>query len=142
MNVVKVLVITLVRIECQIQAQCSNGEAVARTNAHGKSVVIELVADHPAIGMDITFPYQEGAFFGNLFVEEPFMIACTGDDAPDAQDDLEEIGRVCALGDGEVTECGFEHAGDCDAICAHSSSEGYRDCGGTAEVITVFLISQ
>lgn len=55
---------------------------LARSNALGRSISIELVADHPAIGTRRTQPFiylfEEAGFHGNLFLDPPQTHACLG----------------------------------------------------------------
>lgn len=55
---------------------------LARSNALGRSISIEMVASHPAIGTRRTQPFiylfEEAAFHGNLFQNPPEAHACLG----------------------------------------------------------------
>ena len=55
---------------------------LARSNALGRSISIEMVASHPAIGARRTQPFiylfEEAGFHGNLFLDPPEMHACLG----------------------------------------------------------------
>jgi hypothetical protein len=107
----------------------------ARSNAYGESVMIELVADHPAIGMDITLPHQEGAFFGNLDGPGPRLFSCWGADVDQAvaQD------RVCAT---DTKDCIIEAVGPCDEVCEEADGAFFecRAKGHTYEnVITTYV---
>lgn len=70
---------------------------LARTNAQGASVEIELRASHPAIGLgvaDPAFSAHEGAFFGNVFATYPAAYTCQGSGLPQAV----ARNRLCADG--------------------------------------------
>jgi hypothetical protein len=55
---------------------------LARSNALGRSISIEMVASHPAIGAWRTQPFiylfEEAGFHGNLFLDPPQTHACLG----------------------------------------------------------------
>jgi hypothetical protein len=55
---------------------------LARSNALGRSISIEIVASHPAIGSRRTQPFiylfEEAGFHGNLFLDPPESHACLG----------------------------------------------------------------
>jgi hypothetical protein len=70
---------------------------LARTNAQGATVDIELRATHPAIGLgvaDPAFSAHEGAFFGNVFADYPSAYTCQGMGLPQAV----ARNRLCADG--------------------------------------------
>lgn len=100
---------------------------LARTNAEGTSVAIELVADHDAIGFDPTFPHREGAFFGNLVGAFPRMYACWGEDV----DVAVSAGRVCASSTGN---CVIDVLGPCSEVCAFDVEGAFLGCSDGEEV--------
>lgn len=55
---------------------------LARSNALGRSISIEMVASHPAIGSRRTQPFiylfEEAGFHGNLFLDPPQSHSCLG----------------------------------------------------------------
>ncbi len=141
---------------------------IAHGNVPGESVRIWLRADHPALGAapsDAPFPYQEAAFYGDVFVpaDQPLaMHACLGRDvfggATDEsihvlQESLEEYlhHRMCTVQD----TCGIEVAGFCHrdveprelTACdrdggargaygaCHTRSAGARDEGADDDVV-------
>jgi len=105
----------------------------ARTNGLGQTVAISL--RHPAIETtpverDV-FSTHEGAFWGDLFGDEPYLQACVVDGGGLS-------GRICA----ESESCGFVIQGDCEAVCAaHDPVNGYSQCGPerATNVINTFL---
>jgi hypothetical protein len=99
------------------------------------------------------YPYQEGAFWGDLFSASPAVYAC--DDVPD-DDYSRSQDRVCAAGyvdeNGDVQSCGIlQRLGPCTTYCEPLTGDGgsyYPGCaatpideapGLTSQVITVFL---
>jgi hypothetical protein len=94
----------------------------AKVNAHDVSVEVSFRG--PRLGLDTTrnerrdFTVEEGAFFGNLFVplDRPIdWFACRGEgQAAGEFGDL--VDRDCTEPDPahpELTQCGFNFAGDC-----------------------------
>lgn len=55
---------------------------LAHVNTTGQHIAIWLDGDSPAIGwgQNSRFPFQEGSFFGNLFVSPPHAYFCNGKD--------------------------------------------------------------
>lgn len=124
----------------------------SRANASGTSVVISdrgsasaLATTSPELA---SYQLEEGAFWGNLFVDvgpvEAF--SCEGVDQAidDTRGDLPL--RVCARWDGvrssNTSACGMSYAGLCSAVC--STTGPYAGCsflGGAAasEVVTTFV---
>jgi hypothetical protein len=137
----------------------STGEAAwvsacvfSRANASGVSIVISDRG--AAAGLATTsgelasYQVEEGAFWGNLFIDLGAVAAysCEGVDqaADDSYGDLPL--RECARWDGvrgsHASPCGMSYAGLCSAVCTTSSP--YSGCaflGGTASsaVVTTFL---
>jgi hypothetical protein len=98
-------------VECQ---QWVTACLLARTNAQGANVKIELRAAHPAIGLGVaepTYTAHEGGFFGNAFATHASSYACQGSGlaAAVAQN------RLCA-----------------DGQCAGIMLPDYRSCNGCA----------
>lgn len=84
----------------------------ARTNAFGLPVLIRLSGDHEALrgdGVDPTFAVQEGAFYGNLFLDQPRQYTCRGA----GFDPLYQAVRVCTQ-HGQA--CGFTRVGTCGPV--------------------------
>lgn len=69
---------------------------MARTNAQGASVMIDMRGTHPALTTAATpgFTKQEGAFWGNVFADEPTAYACEGADVEYAR----SANRLCTSG--------------------------------------------
>ncbi|GAB4561471.1 MAG: hypothetical protein Tsb0020_09010 [Haliangiales bacterium] len=105
----------------------------ARSNGVGQTVSISL--RHPElytgpVERDV-FSTHEGAFWGSLFADEPYISACTVEGGGLS-------GRICA----ESESCGFVVKGDCAEVCAaYDPLDGYSMCGDelAAEVVNTFL---
>jgi hypothetical protein len=130
--------------ECQ---QWVSACLLARTNALGETVSIELVASHPAIGesrsQPQTYTYEEAGFYGNLFANPPRAYTCQGRQVVEAS----HHGRLCGLTPWE--SCGFEnHVGACydTGSCSAESGDSYVGCkddaGTSYRTITTFTMPQ
>ncbi|XYH95856.1 hypothetical protein ACMHYB_50030 [Sorangium sp. So ce1128] len=126
----------------------------AHTNRYGISVLISMrSAQNPLrreVGPDELdeYPHIEGAFWGNLFAETPYLRACYNAENVEV---AHAARRDCAAGhpdaDGDLEGCGMiEIVGDCEDHCSklHRSGEYYRNCddpesGKTRYVITTAL---
>jgi hypothetical protein len=105
----------------------------ARANGLGQTVAISL--RHPElettpVERDL-FRTHEGAFWGDLFGDQPYLEACVVDGGGLS-------GRICA----ESESCGFVIQGDCETVCAvYDPIDGYSQCGaeGATHVINTFL---
>ena len=105
----------------------------ARANGLGQTVSISL--RHPEIETTQVerdlFSTHEGAFWGDLFADEPYLQACVVDGGGLS-------GRICA----ESESCGFVIQGDCATVCAaYDPVNGYSECGDdrATNVINTFL---
>lgn len=104
----------------------------ARTNAQGKHVRISL----RGVGVETTpveralYTRHEGAFWGNLFGDEPAIYTCTVEGSGLS-------GRNCTEG-----ECGFESMGSCADICSgRDPVDGhYASCAGQDFVLSTFVV--
>lgn len=128
----------------------------ARTNYSGMSVLISMrsiMASTRASEAEIAaYPYEEGAFWGNLFTATPFVRSCywTSNIASSRA-----ASRECAAGHldnkGNVLECGAIHiVGACNTYCGATQSLDGRHpyciidpavslTNKTDHVMTVFL---
>jgi hypothetical protein len=124
---------------------------LAHVNYFGMPIQISLRGATPALVNDThevkDYKAQEGAFFGNLFVEEPFIASCIGKDGLATNEFPVLKYRICATSvtDGK-TICGFIAAGNCEEVCETEGNGVYVNCGCSAEdkdkvyeVITVYL---
>jgi hypothetical protein len=120
---------------------------LARTNALGETVAIEMVASHPAIGdtrtAPTTYPYEEAGFYGNLFANPPRAYTCQGRQVVEAS----HHGRLCGLTPWE--SCGFQNlVGTCYApgSCGGMAGDSYIDCeddaGTSYRTITTFTMPE
>jgi hypothetical protein len=116
---------------------------LARTNALGNVVAIEMLASHPAIGATRTEPgtfiYEEAGFYGNLFLDPPVAYTCRGAQVLAGS----HHGRLCGLTPWE--SCGFSNVvGECASVdgCGGRSGDTYVDCrdatGTSFRTITTF----
>jgi hypothetical protein len=111
-------------------------------SARGAQSGLAVTADEEA-----SYRIEEGAFWGNAFIDLGSVdaSACDGVDqaADDSYGDLPL--RQCAQPDGtgsNVTPCGFHYAGLCGSVC--NTARPYTSCavpgaGSHAEVVTTFL---
>ena len=103
----------------------------ARTNAKGRTVRLSLRGNDvstTAVEREM-YRHHEGAFWGDLFSDEPTLYACSVRGAGIS-------GRDCTGGD-----CGFVDMGSCADVCATQDGEEgfYTDCAGEDAVINTFL---
>ncbi|AUX46950.1 hypothetical protein SOCE26_084600 [Sorangium cellulosum] len=126
----------------------------ARTNRYGVSVVISMRSHQDPLRHEVgrdereTYPHVEGAFWGDLFSETPYLRACYND-ASVAR--ARAAQRDCAAGQldaaGELASCGMiEIVGSCQERCGrlHPPGQYYKDCrdpesGKTRFVVTTAL---
>jgi hypothetical protein len=129
---------------------------VARTNWYGAHVDISMRGAAEGLaptddGELSRYPTLEGAFWGNLFADTPYAMAChVPENAAVARRQL----RDCAAGhveDGVIDGCGvIERVGSCADVCEPVDNGGYHPgCAATSlalsspekteYVITVFL---
>jgi hypothetical protein len=136
-----------------IQAAWVSACVLSRVNLTSAYVTISARGDN--VGVETTlsevdeFAIEEGAFWGNAFVDLGSVAeySCNGVDqaANDTYGDLPL--RECAEWDGvagsQASPCGMHYAGLCSDVCS-TSSPPYAGCsfqGGTASaaVVTTFL---
>ncbi len=126
----------------------------SRVNWYGVPVMLSSRGAHPSLKQQdlierLTFPSEEGAFFGNLFQANPAVYACHNDSN---RDHSRFLLRDCAAGhldsSGEAEDCGPVHIlGSCDDYCEPLDAAGLyhpscaKEIGGaaTANVVTTFL---
>jgi hypothetical protein len=113
------------------------------TNYFGISVLVSLRGSHAALaasqGEISSYPWQEGAFWGNIFKQSPELSACYNADniAHSRSED-----RVCAARLPDGTECGIiDVVGACSSHCEAAVGTGqyFPSCQGKDEVITTYL---
>ncbi len=125
---------------------------LAHVNATGSHVPISLRANHPELAPNDEekekFDFVEGAFFGQLFIEEPELYSCIGQNW---------AGRLFAEDDSDTRECtrslcGIDLIGYCEFAAADQAmcnehgpygdcitKRGRLDSPRYQEVITVHL---
>jgi hypothetical protein len=113
---------------------------LAHLNTSGQHIALWLDSDNPAVGWgrSADYPYQEGSFFGNIFVSPPQALYCNGKDF--------DKGLVPGrLGDtaGAIYKnpyaSGTTYCKDyCAAADAPNSADGYKSCGSWTRVVTVW----
>jgi hypothetical protein len=120
----------------------------SRVNWYGAKVTISSRGARPPLTkVDPSelgaYPNVEGAFWGNLFTEQPAVFACHY--SPNDENSREHL-RDCAAGHiddgGNVQPCGIiQIAGACETICFQTrAGDGHYDsCGSAAKPITIFL---
>lgn len=124
---------------------------LSRVNATGTQVSISDRGDHAALASTASevssWNLEEGAFWGNTFVDQGAIagFACEGADAAadDSRGELPE--RQCARPDGAgaTTACGFTYVGTCASACSAASPyDGCAAPGGapSTAVITTFVL--
>ena len=123
--------------ECQLQVTpCM----LAHVNTSGVHIPLWIVGDNSVLGwgLDSDYPYEEGSFFGNIFVSPPNAFYCNGKDF-----DVGVVpGRLGAgLGDAPYTDP-FWGTGYCRDNCTPADipnqNAGYKACMGYNHVITVW----
>lgn len=113
---------------------------LALVNTTGDHYPLWLVAQNPAIswGLDPSYPFQEGAFFGDIFTSPPYAYYCGGKDLG-----VSPIpGRI---GGAQVTPPyvdAYGTKGMCLPTCTPADyphqGEGVKACSGWNEVINVW----
>lgn len=93
----------------------------ARTNVFGVTVRLYLDGEHPAFEgtNDDPYPIEEGAFYGNLFLDPPREYTCRGA----GSDPLYLSFRVCTR-PGNL--CGLHAVGPCSAIDGETGKPSSR----------------
>jgi hypothetical protein len=90
---------------------------MAFTNGSGAHVAIEMSASNGALGGGHAYPYQEAAFYGNLFVSPPEAYYCAGADFDGVNVGAANVGeldaRACAGYTGQ--SCPYLNTGACNA---------------------------
>jgi hypothetical protein len=108
----------------------------ALTNQTGDHVQVDMLSASPSLATmraddhDLPFPYQEGAFFGNVFAGEAYV--CRGRDA----DKGAQLKRFCALAPALCSGIAtFVDAGPCEQSCQMSCtrlSDGTSRCAAVS----------
>jgi hypothetical protein len=122
---------------------------MAHVNTSGQHIGLWIVGSSPALGWGYTsdFPYQEGSFFGNIFISPPVANYCNGSDFNSAI----VPGRLGATQTGSPYKNPFTGTGYCrdncvgvtnythyDAMGNADVPDGFTKCGTRSRVITVY----
>ena len=107
---------------------------LAHVNTSGVHIPIWLDSEG-AIGWGTStdYPYQEGSFFGNVFVSPPVAQYCNGKDF----DSAAVPGRLGANANAPYTNP-FGGNSLCSAHCTAHSTDGFTQCGNYTHVVTVW----
>ena len=113
---------------------------LAMVNTTGDHYPLWLVAQNPAInwGLDPSFPFQEGSFFGDIFTSPPYAYYCGGRDFG-----ISPIpGRIGGAQTAPPYTDAYGTKGLCLPSCTPADyphqSEGVKACSGWNEIITVW----
>jgi len=127
--------------ECNIDCQESVSACMlAHVNTTGQNIPLWLDGNVPGVGwgQSTGHPYEEGSFFGNIFVDPPQAYYCNGKDF----DQGVVPGR---LGANQVN-APYKAPGGVDPACAKTCTaqdipndkDGYKACYGFNHVLTVW----
>jgi Ricin-type beta-trefoil lectin domain-like len=107
---------------------------LAHVNTSGVHIPIWLDSEG-AIGWGTStdYPYQEGSFFGNVFVSPPVAQYCNGKDF----DSGTVPGRLGANSNAPYTNP-FGSTSLCSSYCTAHSTDGFTQCGNYTHVVTVW----
>jgi hypothetical protein len=109
---------------------------LAHVNTSGQHVALWLVGSNPALGwgQSSNYPYQEGSFFGNIFVSPPQALYCNGKDF-----DIGLVpGRLGASSSSVYKNPYASGSTYCKDYCSAQGGDGYKSCGSWKHVITVW----
>jgi len=114
---------------------------MAHVNTSGVHIPIWLDSEGAiGWGQSTSYPYQEGSFFGNVFISPPVAHFCNGKDF----DSGTVPGRLGAGQNGAPYNDPYGTPGPCASYCTPSSSttngvaDGYSNCSGYTHVVTVW----
>ena len=122
---------------------------MAHINTKGQHINLWMVGSAPALGWGYTsdYPFQEGSFFGNIFVSPPVANYCNGSDFNSAV----VPGRLGATQTGSPYKNPFSGTGTCrnncvgvtnythwDAMGNADVPDGFTKCGTRTRVLTVY----
>ncbi|MET0287498.1 MAG: hypothetical protein ABW352_23630 [Polyangiales bacterium] len=104
---------------------------MALTNGEGQHVSLEITAPFDDVGTENSkaFPYQEAAFYGNLFVDPPKAFYCIGKDyAVVKSKSIEHLAtRSCKGYTDKNGECPYVRSGLCNAAVSSTDEGKYED---------------
>jgi hypothetical protein len=103
---------------------------MALTNGQGEHLSVELTGPFDGLGVDNSkaFPFQEAAFYGNLFSDPPQAYYCIGQDyAVVTGKSIEHLAtRACKGYTDAYGECPYTRAGLCNPT-ASATPEGINE---------------
>ena len=105
-------------------------------NTSGQHVALWLDGDNAALGWgrSTNYPYQEGSFFGNIFVDPPQSFYCNGKDF-----DIGLVPGRLGAGSGAIYKNPYASGTTyCKDYCSAQGGDGYKSCGSWSHVITVW----
>src|SRR5262249_35601103 len=100
---------------------------LAHVNTSGQHIAVWLDNDSPAIGwgQNSNYPYQEGSFFGDIFVSPPAAYFCNRKDF----DNGVVAGRLGATQGGAPYMNPYGYSGAmCNPFCAAHGTDGFNSC--------------
>jgi hypothetical protein len=113
---------------------------LAMVNTTGDHYPLWLVAQNPAVnwGLDPSYPFQEGSFFGDIFTSPPYAYYCGGRDFG-----ISPVpGRIGSVQNTPPYSDAYGTKGLCLPACAPADyphqNEGVKACSGWNEVVTVW----
>jgi hypothetical protein len=96
---------------------------MALTNGDGAHVDVELVAPF-TLGKAHAYPYQEAAFYGNVFVDPPQAFYCVGKDYAESGIHITLLENRSCIGYNEKSgSCPYVRAGFCNNAVSFSLSD-------------------
>ncbi len=114
---------------------------LAHVNTSGVHIPIWLDSEGAiGWGQNTSYPYQEGSFFGNIFVNPPKGYFCNGKDFSSGT----VPGRLGVGQSNAPYTDPFGTPGPCDSYCTKSTAttngvaDGYAACNGYTHVVTVW----
>ncbi|MFM2417091.1 MAG: hypothetical protein RL385_1814 [Pseudomonadota bacterium] len=114
---------------------------MALTNGKGEHVPLELSAPFTPLGTATSgrFPYQEAAFYGNVFVDPPQAFYCIGDDyALVSSKSIEHLAvRACDGYNDKFGLCPYKQTGLCNSAASSTYEGVYMDymCYDTGDTL-------
>jgi hypothetical protein len=112
---------------------------LAHVNTSGQHISIWLDSEGAiGYGQSTDFPYQEGSFFGNIFISPPVANYCNGKDF----DSATVPGRLGAGQSGAPYVNPFGSTSQCSGYCVAAASpyaaDGFKSCLAYTHVVTVW----
>jgi hypothetical protein len=124
-------------LDCQLWVSAC---MLSMVNTTGKSYPLWMVAETGAVGwgLDGQFPYQEAAFFGNIFSSPSYAYYCEGRDFGKKP----VPGRLGDQDGSQPYTNRFGNGGRCSRYCSAPDAphqlDGYRHCGLWSRIVTIW----